>query len=269
MAADVKQLFDSGDLSGAIEALTQEVKAHPSDPARRVFLFELLSFAGQLDRATKQLEVIAQQDIENELAAQVYINLLHAEGLRRRLYAEGLKPEFLLDPPPYVHLHLEAINHLRENRATQAAELLDRSEGERPVSRGQIGDKAFEEFRDCDDVLAPVLELMLIRDYIWLPIEQVTELEISKPERPRDLLWAPVRVGLTDGTQRRAYMPTRYCASHEESDALVKLGRITDWKASGAGPVQGVGQRQFLAGDDAWAMLELPLVTIDTKPGLS
>ena len=163
------------------------------------------------------------------MAAQVYINLLHAEGLRRKLYAEGLKPEFLLDPPPYVQLHLQAIDRLRENKPLEAQALLDQSEEQRPDSSGKIGESAFEEFRDCDDVLAPVLELMLIRDYIWLPIEQVTELEISQARRPRDLLWTPVRVGLIDGTQRRAYMPARYVDSHQNADELIKLGRATDW----------------------------------------
>ena len=113
--------------------------------------------------------------------------------------------------------------------------------------------------------LAPFLELMLIRDYIWLPIEQVTELEISRPERPRDLLWTPVRVGLVDGTQRRAYMPARYVDSHQVDDELVKLGRATDWIGTEGGPVTGVGMRQFLAGDEACAMLELEDVAFDAR----
>jgi type VI secretion system protein ImpE len=262
MATDVKQLFDSGNLAGAIDALTQDLKAHPADAARRTFLFELLSFAGQWDRAAKQLDVIAHQNVESELGAQVYQNLLHAEGLRARVFTQGLKPEFLLDPPAYVELHLAALNCLRENRPGDAESLLDQSLEARPTLRGQIGEEPFEEFFDCDDVLAPVLELMLIRDYIWLPLEQVQELEISRPERPRDLLWAPVRVVLTDGTQRRAYMPTRYFGSHEHPDDQVKLGRMTDWRASEGGPVQGVGQRQFLAGENAFAALELPNVTL-------
>ena len=265
MPADVKQLFDSGQLAAAIAAQTEEVKAHPADAARRAFLFELLAFTGQLERAAKQLEALAHQDIEAEMAAQVYINLLHAEGLRRKLYTGGLKPEFLLDPPAYIQLHLQAIDRLREKKPREAQALLDQSEDERRESSGKIGENPFEEFRDCDDVLAPVLELMLIRDYIWLPIEQVTELEISRPERPRDLLWTPVRVGLVDGTQRRAYMPARYVDSHQVDDELVKLGRATDWIGTEGGPVTGVGMRQFLAGDEACAMLELEDVAFDAR----
>jgi len=261
--ADVKQLFDAGNLTGAIEALTQEVKANPADPARRTFLFELLSFAGHYDRAVKQLDVISHQDTQSEWATQVYQNIVQAEGLRARLYADGLKPEFLLDPPAYVHLHLEAINRLRENKPAEAQALLAQSEETRPTISGSAGDQKFDEFRDCDDVLAPFLELILLREYVWLPIEQVRELEIAKPERPRDLLWAPVRVVLSDGSQRRGYMPTRYPHSTAQADDQIRLGRVTDWLAAEEGPVQGLGQRQFLAGEEAWAMLELPLITLD------
>lgn len=266
MATAAKQLFDAGNLAGAIEAQTQEVKSNPNDAARRTFLFELLSFAGEFERAAKQLDVISHQDVQSEWATQVYTNIVHAEGLRARLFSDGLKPEFLFDPPPYIHLHLEAINRLRENRPQEAQALLDRAEDDRPVPRGQTGSRAFEDFRDCDDVLAPCLELILIRDYIWLPIEHVRELEISRPERPRDLLWAPVRVVLIDDTQRRAYMPTRYCGSHRHSDDQVRLGRMTDWEASEAGPVLGTGLRQFLIGDDAIPVLELPTVTFACQP---
>jgi type VI secretion system protein ImpE len=258
--ASVKQLFDEGKLTAATEALVEEVKSHPTDAARRTFLFELLAFAGQYERAAKQLEVIVHQNVQSEWATQVYTNILHAEGLRTRLFTQGLKPEFLLDPPPYVSLHLQAINAARENQLDQAQALVDEAEEARPAVGGTINDQPFVDFLDCDDFVRPVLELILIRDYIWLPIEQVRELEVSKPERPRDLLWAPVRVVLADGSQRRAYMPTRYYHSTLQADDKFKLGRATDWVTRG-GPVAGLGQRQFLAGDDAFAVLELPPVT--------
>ena len=116
MPADVKQLFDSGQLSAAIAAQTEEVKATSrrrrpasiSFRAARVF-----RPVGARDQAARGA---AHQDIETEMAAQVYINLLHAEGLRRKLYTDGLKPEFLLDPPAYVQLHLQAIDRLRESK---------------------------------------------------------------------------------------------------------------------------------------------------------
>lgn len=253
----VKELYESGDLTGAIEAQTQLVKAQPADTARRTFLFELLSFAGELERAQKQLEVIAHQDPQSDWPCQVYGNVLHAEGQRRRLFSEGLKPEFLLDPPQWVGWHLDALNRLREGRADEACELLSRSELARGELAGLLDGQPFEEFRDFDDLVAPILELFILRDYIWLPYSQIRELELSVPERPRDLLWVPARIELSDGSQRRGYVPALYHGTHQHGTDHLKLGRGTDWTGPEGGPVQGLGQRMFLAGDLDKAMLEL------------
>jgi type VI secretion system protein ImpE len=253
---NAKQLFDAGNLQGAIDALTQEVKAAPTDPQRRTFLFELLCFAGELDRAARQLDVVGHQDALAEPAAQVYRNILHAEQLRRRTFSDGLKPEFLLDSPEYVRLHLDAINRLRDDRPAAAQALLDQAEASWAPRHGQIDGQAFDEFRDCDDLLAPFLELIILRDYIWLPFEQIREIEFAAPERPRDLLWAAVRIVLGDGSQHRGYVPVLYCGSHAHANDQIKLGRMTDWKVTEGGPVLGCGQRVFLAGDADRAMLE-------------
>jgi type VI secretion system protein ImpE len=53
---NASELFKTGMLSDAIAAQVQEVKSHPADHGRRLFLFELLAFAGDLDRARKQIE---------------------------------------------------------------------------------------------------------------------------------------------------------------------------------------------------------------------
>jgi type VI secretion system protein ImpE len=252
-----KELFDAGDLSGAIGALTQDVKAAPTDARRRTFLFELYCFAGDLDRADRQLDVIAHQDAMAEAAVQVYRNVLHAERTRRRVLGTGLAPEFLRDPPEDVRLHVEAAARLGGGEIAAAAALLARAEAARPALRGTVDGRTFEDLRDCDDLLAPVLELIVLRDYVWLPFAQLRELELAPPERPRDLLWAPVRLVLDDGTRHRGYVPALYGGSHEHPDDRVKLGRMTDWVADGAGPTRGRGQRLLLVGDDDLPLLEL------------
>ena len=257
MPKDAKQFFDEGNLAGAIAAVTEEVKAKAVDTKRRTFLFELLCFAGDLERAGRQLDVIAQQDAMAEPAVQVYRNVLHAEGQRRRLFSDGLKPEFLLDPPDYVRLHLEAVNRLRENNGADAKALLDKSESARQPLRGQVDGTAFEGFRDCDDLLGPFLELLVLRDYVWVPFEQIREIDIPAPERPRDLLWGPARLVLSNGEERRGYVPVIYYGSHRESDDKLKLGRLTNWVSSDDGPILGRGQRLLLAGEEGRSFLEI------------
>jgi type VI secretion system protein ImpE len=252
-----KELFAAGDLAGAIGAVTQQVKARPADGPARTFLFEVLCFAGELDRADKQLAVIAEQDSQSEWGVQVYRNILHAERARRRLFADGQPPEFLLDPPASVRWHLDAVERLRANRPAEAVELLAQSEEDRPLLSGSLGGKPFSDFRDCDDLLAPVLELIVLDEYVWVPFEQIRRLEVDPPERPRDLVWAPVRLVLDDDSQRRGYVPALYCDSHRQADDQIRLGRLTDWQSTAEGPTRGVGLRTFLCGDDAVGLFDL------------
>src|SRR3954469_5292556 len=102
-------LFKAGRLQPAIDAQVKDVKAHPADHARRLLLFELLAFAGDLDRARRQVEAIHYDEVERATALQTYRKLLDAEQARRRLFQEGVAPKFLIEPPEHVRLRLEAV----------------------------------------------------------------------------------------------------------------------------------------------------------------
>ena len=43
---NANQLFQAGRLNEAVQALNAEVRNHPEDSKRRIFLFELLCFSG-------------------------------------------------------------------------------------------------------------------------------------------------------------------------------------------------------------------------------
>jgi len=252
-----KELLDAGHLSAAIEQLNHEVRSHPTDSHLRTFLFELLCFAGDYARAERQLEVIAQQEATAEVGVQVYRNVLAAERARRRLFSEGLRPSFLFDPPRYVHLHLEAVDRLREANPTEAAALLEASASSRPRLEGRIEGEAFLDFRDGDDLMAPVLELIVHRRYIWLPFEQIKHLTIAIPKRLRDLLWLPATLESHHGPVGEVFLPVLYDGSSEHADDRVKLGRMTDWRAMAEGLAQGVGQHLFCIDDQDRGLLEV------------
>lgn len=260
-----KEFLDAGQLSAAIEQTNQEVRSHPTDPRQRTFLFELLCFAGDYQRAERQLDIIAQQQARAEVGVQVYRNVLVAESTRHRLFSEGLRPGFLFDPPPYVHLHLEAMNRLREDRPAEAMALLEESERSRPRLRGRLDGQAFEDFRDSDALLEPFLEVFFHSDYLWLPFEQIRHLSICAPERLRDLLWIPARFESHSGLAGEVFLPVLYPGSSEHPNDLVRLGRMTDWKAVGEGLVLGVGQRLFYVDDEEKAMLEVREVAFEAQ----
>src|SRR3954463_11087112 len=88
-----RQLFQSGRLDEAIEALGAEVRDNPTDAQRRSFLFELLCFAGQFDRAEKQLSVLGSGGRDAEMGALLYHAALHAERLRQDMFEKESFPE--------------------------------------------------------------------------------------------------------------------------------------------------------------------------------
>ena len=71
------------------------VKASSGDQAKRLFLFELLAFAGELDRAKRQIDALQYDEIELQTAAADYRKVLEAEEFRRKVFREGLQPKFL------------------------------------------------------------------------------------------------------------------------------------------------------------------------------
>ncbi|MCI0485338.1 MAG: hypothetical protein L0229_01930 [Blastocatellia bacterium] len=267
--ATAKELFDAGDLRGAIEQLSSEVKSAPTDMQRRAFLFELLCFAGDYDRAEKQLDVIGHQSAQAEIGVQVYINNIKAERDRRRLYSDGLRPHFLIEPPAYIALHLDAINRLREGDRVEAREALDLAEERRPAFKGKLDGRQFSDLRDYDDLIGPVLEVIVQDRYTWVPFEQVRQIEISAPRQLRDLLWIPARIEALDGSAGEVFIQALYRDSNGHPDDRVKLGRMTDWTELGDGLYLASGLRLFLVDGEERPILEIRNIEFDASAATS
>jgi type VI secretion system protein ImpE len=259
---NASELFKAGKLQAAIDAQIKEVKASPADHAKRLFLFEMLAFAGDLDRARRQIEAINYAEVELAASVLAYKALLEGEQARRRLYSDGVAPKFFGEEPEHAHWRLEALNRLRENRATEAAQCLAKAAEVTPALQGKLNEKPFTSLRDCDDVLAGILEVLAQGSYYWVPLEQIEGVAINAPRFPRDLLWVPARLELAD-SGGDIFLPALYPGSHEHSDDQVKLGRLTDWKSPEGGPVQGIGLRTFLVDNDAVSLLEWRQLAID------
>jgi type VI secretion system protein ImpE len=253
---NASELFKAGQLQEAIAAQVPEVKRDPGDPNKRLFLFELLAFAGDLERARRQIDAVQYADAELDAAVQAYRQALDAEDARRRLLRDGLAPQFLAEPPAHIRLRLEAVNRLREQRPAEAAELLEIADTARPALRGQLNGRPFASLRDCDDLFAAVLEVVAHGVYYWVPLEQIDSLSLQPPQYPRDLIWFPGRLQVRSGPAGDVFLPALYPGSHEHPDDRVKLGRMTDWKPTEQGPVLGVGLRTFLVDEDDLSLLE-------------
>lgn len=248
------EAYKAGKLNEAIDLQLKEVKANPADHGKRLFLFELLAYAGELERAKKQIEIVVYPEMELMAAVTGYRRLLDSEEARRHLFADGQVPRFFSDQPEHVHMRLNAVLLMREKRGKEAVELLTKANELAPVLKGKINDKPFESLRDADDLFGTVLEVFAQGGYYWVPLEQVETITIPAPKFPRDYLWLPARLEMKDSAGN-VFLPVLYPNSHAEADDQIKLGRKTDGKSEN-GAVVLVGSHLFFAGEQDTSLLE-------------
>ncbi len=256
--------LEAGQLREAIAAAIDEVKKHPTDINRRGFLCELQCFTGELEKADNQLDTIGHQDPQAALGVSLFRQLIRAEQARQQFYGVGRLPEFLEQPPPALKLCLEASILVRDGKAAEAHKVLVQAEDQRPKTKGKCNGKAFEDFRDLDDLCGPFFEVLTSTGkYYWIPLEKVEHVEFRPPTRPRDLLWVRAHMTVRGGPDGEVYLPTLYAGSQADADPRIQLGRLTDWKGGGAEPVRGIGQRTFLVGEESLAILELKEINFE------
>ena len=222
-----RELFKAGRLDDAIESLGVELRGDPTDVQRRVFLFELLSFAGKYDRAEKQLDIAGQGSKEAAMGALLYRSALHAEKNRQDMFSSG---DFPQGPAP-------------------------------PTVSGRLNGKPFESLQDADSRLGARLEVFAAGQYLWLPLQHVASVRVQPPKRLRDLIWAPAKIltspdfeGLELG---ETMLPVISPLSWQYDDDDVRLGRVTEWVATDDGDEVLVGQKSLLVDDEEFPILEL------------
>ncbi len=255
------ELYKQGLLADAIQAQVEEVKAKPTDHNLRVFLFELLVFAGDLDRARKHLDLVTYEDPDQQLAVVQYKQLIDTELHRRKIFGGDALPTFLGEVPLHSELRLKALAALKQSSADEAIPLLDQAQKTTPVIKATINGKAVELVQDCDDVLGTNLEVMFKGQYCWVPLEQVANLRMNPPKTPRDLIWFPARLDTQDDASGEVFLPVLYINSHTHDDEKIRLGQATEFTESR--PIRGYGSRFFLAGDDGISLLEWREVDVE------
>lgn len=258
---NASELFKDNKLGAAIDAQLAAVKAHPTDANRRLFLFELAMFAGDLERATKQGVLVKFDDVELNTTMDGYRLLVEAEKMRRRVLHDGESPKSFGPLSEECQQRVQALMRLREGRATEAAEITARFPP--PVISGTLNGKRFDGLCDCDDLLAPMLEVVSNQGYFWVPLAQIRSLKTTAPKFPRDLYWLPAHLELADGQSGPTFLSALYVDSYQHADDAVKIGRQTDWVGQDGEPVRGRGQKTFLVGDDPIGLLDIRELTVN------
>jgi type VI secretion system protein ImpE len=130
-----------------------------------------------------------------------------------------------------------------------------------------MGQQEFQDFRDADDFVGPVLELIVKDKYVWLPFEQVKSIHVTPPRQLRDMIWASARIEALDGTIGEVYMPTLYAATTESTNDNVRLGRMTDWKQLSGDLFCGVGLRLFALAGEEKTLFEVSDIVFNNSAG--
>ena len=253
---DAAGLFRAGKLAEAIAAATAAVKAAPADLGRRVLLAELLLFSGNLERADVILDAASQVDPSALLVVSEFRQLLRAETARRQLYRDGRVPEFLGEPEPTEQAALAALVALRAGDAAEARAKAEEAETLRPRAPCVADGVAFDDFRDADDLHPGYIEtLTSTGKYYWIPVSRIESMVFHPPKRPRDLVWRRCSMSVSSGPDGDVYIPVTYFS--DSADDAHRLGRETSWSDEAEGPVRGVGQREFLIGEDAVGIMDI------------
>ena len=221
------ELYRAGRLAEAVQALSAELRDNPADTKRRTFLFELLSFAGEYDRAGKQLDILAREGPQTEMGTLVYRGAIQAEIQRRELFRARNFPEPSGGPPA--------------------------------AAAGTLNGKPFESIEDADPRIGARLEVFAAGNYIWVPFGHIASVQISPPKKLRDLLWisAVVRLGpdMKGKDLGHVLLPAISPFSSQHPDEAVRLGRQTVWTEEDGEEVP-FGQKLLLVDGEEFPLLE-------------
>ncbi len=269
-------LVRAGDLAGALNALQGDVRAKPSDPKLRVFLFQLLCVRGEWDRAINQLDVAAQLDAANLLMAQVGRQAILCEGLRGEVFAGRRSPMIFGEPEEWIAWLVQANVLTAEGRHAAAAELRGRALEAAPASAGTVElagsdgpvgpPRRFEWIADMDSRLGPVLEAIVEGRYYWIPWARLAEVVIEPPADLRDLVWVPANFRWTTGGTSVGLIPTVYHGTRDAGDPALALARKTDWTEPSPGLYLGRGQRVWATDEGEHPILTVRRIALDA-PG--
>jgi type VI secretion system protein ImpE len=236
---NARELLKAGKLNEAVQALGAEVRDNPSDAQRRIFLFELLCFAGDYERANKHLQILGDGSAQVQMGALLYRGALAAEITRqemfeRREFPTGAAPESAL--------------------------------------KGTLNGKPFTSLTDADPRIGARLEVFVAGSYTWIPFQHIASVQIEPPKRLRDLLWTPALVHTGPSFQGKelgeVLLPALSALTWKHGADSVRLGRATVWETEAeTGESIPFGQKMLLVDDEELPILELRKLEIAVADG--
>ncbi|VTU38955.1 type VI secretion system accessory protein TagJ [Variovorax sp. PBL-E5] len=257
------ELLQAADPTGALRALSDEVRAKPGDSKLRVFMAQLLCVLGQWERALNQLNVAAELDALAVPMKQVYGEAIRCEGLRADVFAGTRTPMVFGQPDEWLALLIESLLRQGRGEAAMAEDLRQRAFDAAPGSAGTLDGQPFEWLADADMRLGPVLEAFVNGRYYWVPFARLAHIKFDPPEDLRDAVWLPAHLQFENGGETLALVPARYEGTEKSGDGALQLARKTEWRELRPEVWAGLGQRMWSSDAGEHALLDVREILFD------
>lgn len=227
---DAQTLFKAGKLTEAVSALSAYLRDNPADLKSRTFLFELLCFTGDFERAEKQLNIVEQEGSKDSmLGTLLYKAALNAEKTRQEMFETKTFPQPTGKPLPPV--------------------------------RGKLNGKEFSSLSDSDPRIGEKLEVFAAGDYLWISFHDIAAIKLEEPKKLRDLFWAPARLSTGPTFRSRdlgeILLPAIAPLSWQHENDEVRLGRVTEYCEDDSGAVAPYGGKTLLVDGEDFSLLDL------------
>jgi type VI secretion system protein ImpE len=231
---DARGLLREGKLDETVEALSDVLRQNPQDARSRIFLFEVLCFRGDYQRAAKHLALLGDGGKDAAAGALFLRASLHAEETRAEMFLKNELPEPLAP--------------------------------EDSLFQGVLNGKPFSTLTDSDERIGARLEVFAGGDYLWIPLRHIASLQIDPPARLRDLLWTPARLRMGSAFARpelgQVLLPALAPLTFRHPDPQVRLGRRTEWSLDDRDREIAAGQKVLIADGEEISLLEIRTLEI-------
>lgn len=265
-AAEALNALKAGNLQQALQNLQQEIRQHPEDPKRRVFLFQLMAVLELWDRAQTQLKVIGELDANAMPMVHAYREAVRCELLRKEVFEGKRMPVIFGDPESWVAQLLEALRLSTSGDYKNAQSAREQAFEAAPVVAGSINGQRFEWLADADPRLGPILEMVANGNYYWIPMHRIRNLRLEAPADLRDNVWMPAGITLVNGGELVGFIPTRYASAQTASDDALLMARRTDWIELAPEVYYGQGQRMFTTNEADYPLMDVRVIEFDPLP---
>lgn len=225
-------LLSRGDISGARDLLTEQVRSDPGNFQVRMFLFQIFALTGEWKRAKSQLDVMTKLDPAAQMLSVAYSQCIEAEQVRRDIFLGQTDMNFLGDVS-WATGHIENLRNLQTGSkisGSSFSSVFNDAEDSPGTSNSGL---EFDFLSDVDPRFGPSVEAIIAGQYGLMPFECLENITVHPAQDLKDMIWLQAEFGLRKGARIAGFIPARYPGSEHNSDEAIIAGRATDWEEIG------------------------------------